>query len=173
MILFCFRIPDRLTMDSSEIFRGGGEQCHHCQAVEQQLLLATEENGTVEPMPPTIDCPLGDCHVTAGLCYCNSSSWLQRNYWAGTLWLLFLDHPTISIACCAPSSCQLWKSLAFPFSLCGNFGTYVSFNIRDEHLPARVWKTLWLNCITQVILGCTQCSVEDKQAAYCDFQSSF
>lgn len=79
MILFCFRIPDRLTMDSSEIFRGGGEQCHHCQAVEQQLLLATEENGTVEPMPPTIDCPLGDCHVTAGLSDCNSSSWLRRN----------------------------------------------------------------------------------------------
>lgn len=36
--------------------------------------------------------------------------------------------------------------------------------------PARVWKTLWLNCITHVVLGCTQCTVEYKRAAYYGFQ---
>lgn len=32
-ILFCFQIPDRRVMDSAEIIRGDGEQCHHWQAV--------------------------------------------------------------------------------------------------------------------------------------------
>lgn len=51
------------------------------------------------------------------------------------LYLLFVGHPTILIACCVPGFCQLWKSFAFLFSSQSNFGTCVSFNIWDEHLP--------------------------------------
>lgn len=51
------------------------------------------------------------------------------------LWLLFVGHPTILIARCVPGFCPLWESFVFLFSSCSNFGTCVSFNIWDEHLP--------------------------------------